>query len=98
MSKLPSGKMYHGSTTVGTSAAMLENNESALVFGVLIKAKSDNAGIVYIGARGVTANTLSTRDGMPLEAGDSLFLEMDSLHKVYAKATIANQKVFYNAI
>lgn len=98
MSKFPSGEMTHGKKTIGTSTGQISTNSRLLVFGILIKADVNNAGIVYIGNRNLTAGTAHATDGMPLEAGDSIFLEFDSLHKVYLKASAADQKVFYMAI
>ena len=58
--------------------------------GIVLKADSDNVGVVWIGDTGVVAD-----DGMPLEAGESLPFALDNSDKVYLKGTNVGDKLFY---
>ena len=82
---------------IDTTAETLKPNEVALVFGILVKAHKDNAGIVYVGPKGVTADTEPATDGYPLYAGDAVFIEIDNLIKVYVIASEANQQASFIA-
>jgi len=94
----PSGKMYHGSTAVDTTAVQISSNNWPLTFGVLVKAAADNTGKVYIGNSNVTAGTAADTDGEELSAGDAVFIEIDAVSKVYAIGSAAGQKVFWIAV
>ena len=85
-------------TDIDAAAERLKDISVPCVFGVLVTAHKDNAGIVYVGPKGVTAETNAATDGIPLEAKDSVFIEIDDLSKVYVIASIADQKAFYLAI
>lgn len=83
---------------IDTSAERLKDAHIPCVFGVLVVAHKDNAGIVYVGPIGVTAESADATDGMPLAANERIFIEIDNLNKVYVIASVANQKAFYLAI
>ena len=83
---------------IDTAAEKLTAGGSKCAFGVLVKAHKDNAGIVYVGPKGVTADTVPATDGLPLEAGEAVFIEIDAPYKVYVIASIVNQKAFWLAV
>lgn len=60
--------------------------------GVLVKALTSNTGTIYIGGSGV-----SSANGFPLEAGDSVTIPVDDANKVYAIASIDNQALAWIA-
>ena len=76
--------------TVGVAAVQLTATTFTLKFGLTIKADNDNAGDIYIGNGDVTA-----ANGVRLIAGESVTLEVDSPHRVYAIASVAAQQIQY---
>lgn len=60
---------------------------------VVIRASVTNTGTLYIGGSGV-----STSNGIPLTAGESLKLPIDDANKVYAIASVDNQALSWVAI
>jgi len=63
--------------------------------GFLFKTKGDNSGTVYIGTSAVN----SAGDyGMPLAAGESLFIEVTQASTFYLAATASSQVVYFLAI
>ena len=78
----------YGQTTIGTIETQLTTVSTPCKKGVLAKALSTNTGIVYIGKAGVTATT-----GYELTAGEAVSLEIDNVSKVFAIASVADQKV-----
>ena len=85
-------------SSIGTTALQLTGISIKCVFGVLIKAASTNTGIVYAGLAGVTAGTADATDGMELEAGDAVLIEVDNADKVWVIGSAADQKVFWAAV
>lgn len=72
-------------TTAGTRVAL---SSTSLVYDeVTITAETDNTGIVVIGGSTVVAS-LSTRQGTPLNAGDSRSYQNVDLAKVYIDSTV----------
>ena len=61
-----------------------------LVSGVLVKALASNASTVFVGPSGVTTTT-----GLELSAKESVFIEVDSLSKVYFIASTAGEGITY---
>jgi len=59
-------------------------------FAVVVRTFTDGAGIVYIGAEGVTSAT-----GFPLWPGDAIALLVDDIALLWAIASVADQKVAY---
>lgn len=80
----PVAKQY---TVTATAASVTGSVSTPLVNGIVIKAKSSNAGPVVIGAAGVTAVVNGSGTGYILEAGDSVFLAVVDLAAVYAIGT-----------
>ena len=66
-----------GEVTVGTTANNLLGS-SDLESGVRIKADAANAEAVFVGPTGVTTNT-----GFKLSANEEVFIDIDSLSKVF---------------
>ena len=91
-----SGNFDHGSNLdIGTAAEVLTATSFRCIKGVLVRAPSTNTGNVYVGKSDVTAGTAAATDGMPLEAGDAIFIEIDNPNKLYVIATVAAQKIFW---
>lgn len=92
----PSSDFEHGgNSNVGTSAEQIVIESTPAAHGVLIRAHKDNTGTVYIGKSDVTAGSADATDGMPLQAGESLTLNVDNANKVYAIGSAAGQKLFW---
>ena len=65
--------------------------------GVLITAETDNTGIIVVGGVGVVA-ALATRKGTPLAAGESCYVEVDSLARIYLDTTVNGDGVTYMVV
>tara|TARA_Y100000310_G_C20590480_1_gene767741 strand:+ start:627 stop:914 length:288 start_codon:yes stop_codon:yes gene_type:complete len=61
---------------------------------VIITAETNNTGIMVVGGSTVVA-ALSTRSGVPLNAGDSVTLYSVDLNKVYLDTTVSGDGVTY---
>ena len=73
--------------TVGTSAVRIgQFGTSKLTIGVLVKALSTNAGLVYVGMDDQVGN-----NGWELDAGDEVHISINLLEKVWAEASEADQ-------
>lgn len=70
-------KFFSGQVTVGTTANNLLGT-AELQSGVRIKADAANAESVFVGPTGVTANT-----GFKLSANEEVFIDIDSLNKIF---------------
>lgn len=67
--------------------------------GFLFKADSGNSGEVFIGTSAVTAAVQPTQSyGMPLAAGESLFVEVTKASSFYMDATTGTQYLHFLAI
>lgn len=69
---------------------------TARVSSVAITAETDNTGIIVVGDSSVVA-ALATRKGTPLNAGDTLRLDIDQLTDIYLDTTVNGDGVTYNA-
>jgi len=77
----------HTQTSVGTSAVQLGNNTA--IKGVLVKAKSTNTGIIYVGnSSGVTSST-----GFELLAGEAVLVPVSNSNLIYCIASASSQSV-----
>ena len=86
-------KLSNGVKDLTTTAAVIGNSVNLKV-GVHLKAPVTNTQTIYIGSTTlVTAGT----SGFPLEPGESLFIEIDNLNKIYAKSNATGQKVAFLA-
>lgn len=83
---------------IDTAAEILSSRDVPCIFGVLVLASTANAGRVCVGPKGVTYNTDDATDGIVLDAGDSVFIEIDNLNKVYVIASVVNQRCRYVAV
>lgn len=89
----------HGSkSSIGTSAVALIVASTPAKIGVLVKAARRNSDIVYIGNSDVTAGTADATDGLELFAGESVFIEIDNVNKLFAIAGATGQKVFFTVV
>ena len=85
------GSGISGQTTVGTSEIKLRsNNVGRLLTGLVIKADTGNAGIVYVGFNGVSTST-----GFPLSPGEQIPVSVESTDSIYVIASQADQTVHY---
>lgn len=83
---------------IDAAAERLTNANIVCVFGVLVRADTDNAGDVYVGVEGVTAGTAAATDGIRLKPGDAVSIEIDNPGKIFVIATVANQKAWWVAV
>jgi hypothetical protein len=83
-----------GQVTVTNAAQALGPNNPPLKSGVTVKALSTNTESIFIGVNGV-----ATDNGYELSPGEGIFLEIDSLNKIFHIAATAanNQKVCFMA-
>lgn len=82
------GPFSFGVATIGTTRAALAGSFTPLNTGITIKAPSGNSGTVYIGD-----STVTTSNGYPLAAGDSVQVPASDLANVYAVASGAGQPI-----
>jgi hypothetical protein len=94
-------------TATNTDAArarwgMTDNNDVPNDFsakrGFLFKADSTNAGVVFVGTSLVDADGSNVISGMPLSAGESLFVEVTRASSFNFNATASGQKLYFLAI
>lgn len=85
--------IYNGQKTVSSagSAEALASSQ-AIVSGVHIKALVDNTDVVYVGNASV-----SSSNGLELESGDSVFIEIANLATVYVDVAVNGEGVSYIA-
>lgn len=93
------GRFYHGrKQNVDAVAVVLTNSRLRLSRGVQLKADANNSATIYVGTSTVTAGTSEATDGFPLEAGEALFLPVDSPHKVFLVAAASGQAIYWLAV
>lgn len=78
-------------TTAGTAVAIASSTTCKWV---AITAETDNTGYIVVGDSGVIAS-LSTREGVPLNAGDSIVIPIDNLSDVYIDSTVSGEGVTF---
>lgn len=84
---------YHGQktvTTAGTEVVLAASQ--ALLSGVAIKALHGNTGMIYVGGNPVTSST-----GFVLDAGESIFIEINNLASVYIDSSVNGEGVSFVA-
>jgi hypothetical protein len=86
-------KLNNGTKDLTTTAVAI-GSSTTLKVGVHVKAPLTNTQTVYVGSN--TLVTLPT-SGFPLEPGESIFLEIDNISKVYAKSNSTGQKIAFIA-
>lgn len=87
-------KLYSGFKDLSSTASVIVTTSSPLKSGVHIKAPLSNTSTIYIGNSSLATSSTS---GFPLDPGESLFLEIDNLNKVFALANVTLQKINYIA-
>ena len=80
-------------TTAGTAVPLA--GVSTPITQVIVTAEIDNTNTVVIGGSGVVA-ALLTREGTPLEAGDSVTIDIDDLNKIYIDSLVSGEGVTFN--
>ena len=98
VSQAPYGAVVSGERQGSATAVQLPDVPCAMV---VISAKSDNAGSVWLGAAGVTAadGTTDTTSGLELEAGDmSPYLPVSNLNQFYIICDNAGDDITYLAL
>lgn len=78
-------------TTAGTRVALAA---STAIKTVVITAETDNTDKIVVGGSTVVA-ALATRQGTPLDPGDSLILNLDDLADVYIDSMVSGEGVTF---
>ena len=92
-----------GAISVGTTADSLADLTTNKVDvrakrGIQFKAASGNSGVIVLGGSSVAYNaTASNINGMPLAAGDTIFLEVTRLSAIHADASASGQVLHWIA-
>lgn len=86
-------KMINGTKDLTANAAAISSTTTIKV-GAHIKAPLTNTDTVYVGSSTLVTTPTS---GFPLEPGESLFIEIDNINKIYARSDSTNQKIAYLA-
>lgn len=84
-------RVVSGSVTATPSTAQVKSN-TPLNVGVTVKANSSNTAIIYIGSSSLVTNA---KDGYPLEAGESIYIECSNLNALYCRSENGNQTLSY---
>ena len=92
----PETSFDHGSNLdIDTTAEQITTTSMTANRGVIVVADPGNTGVVYLGNSDVTAGTTDSTDGIPLNAGEGVFIEINNANKIYAIASAVDQKVFF---
>lgn len=75
--------------TVGTTAVQVPTSLGASLRSLSLKSLSANTASIYIG----TSSAVTASNGWPLDAGDSIDLEIDNTTNIYAIAGAAGQRI-----
>ncbi len=78
-------------STAGTREALASSTPAKYV---VITAETDNTGVVVVGGATVVA-ALATRQGIPLNAGESVGIPCDDLADIYLDVTVGGDGVTY---
>ena len=84
--------IYNGSTDVTTAGTAVALGSSTTIKSVVVKAKYANTGTIYIGDASV-----SSSNGIELQAGDAIGIDIDDLSTVYIDASVNGEGVNYLA-
>jgi hypothetical protein len=85
-----------GTISVGNSVISLSGSVFTVKSGVHLKSKLTNTGTIYVGTNQTAMATPET-NGFPLYAGDELFIETDSLTKMFFRADTLGNTLHYFA-
>lgn len=80
-------------TTAGTRVSL--STATARVGSIAITAMQANTGVIVVGGATVVAS-VSTRQGTPLSAGDTITLDIDQLSDVYIDSTVNGEGVVFS--
>lgn len=83
-----------GRTVVTTAGTRVPLAASTACKKVDITAETDNTGIIVVGGTTVVA-ALATRQGIPLNAGDTYSIEIDNLNDINLDSTVSTDGVTY---
>jgi hypothetical protein len=86
--------LYSGYRDVPTSAAVLSTSSIRVKAGVHLKAPTTNTATVYIGTNALATSAIN---GFPLDPGESLYLEIDNINKIFVVSSSDRQKINYIA-
>ena len=90
---------WTGSKAIGNGAIVqLFSADLPVQKGVQLKADATNAGIIYVGKSNVTAASADVTDGMPLAAGEGIFIPVKDITKIYMIASQAAQEIYWMAV
>lgn len=89
-SSFPEALVY-GNNTCTTVAEQLSSTSTLLAVGVWVKAAAANTNIIYVGSD----SSVTTTNGYPLAAGESVFVSIDNLNKVWIYGGAAAQDCRY---
>jgi len=84
----------HGRKTVASAGTAEALNASTACKSVVVTAETDNTGVIVVGGSGVL-NTLASRTGTPLNAGESMSLDIGNLSAVFVDASVTGDGVTY---
>ena len=84
--------IYNGKKTITTAGTAEALASSTAVKSVVIKALYSNTGKVYVGN-----SSVSSSNGVELEAGDAIGIDIDNLNKIYIDADNDGEGVSYIA-
>jgi len=84
-------------SVIATGSTKTVHNNLQIKSGVTLKSSSNNTGNILVGSISLTNNS---SNGYPLEPGESIFLEINNLNKIYVRAEtsgndVENQTLFY---
>ena len=89
---------WTGSIAIGVAAVQILPFLYPVQKGVQIKADAANTDILYVGKKGVTAKSADVSDGIPLAAGEGIFIPIKDVTKIYIIADAAAQEVYWMAV
>lgn len=85
-----------GNQTVTTAATRVQLSASSVPCkSVSITAKDTNTGVIVVGGSTVVALAGATRRGTPLNAGDTMTIDIGNLNLLYIDATVSGEGVVY---
>lgn len=88
-----------GKTTINTRAVQILSSGTLAEEGIQILANSGNSAPVWVGfATGVTAGTVNTTDGFPLEASQTYFWRTRHIGETYVISSSSGQVVHWSYI
>ena len=87
-----------GTTAVNLATLTTNKVDVRAKRGIQFKAASGNSGTIVLGGSSVSYNaTASSINGIPLEAGDTIFLEVTRLSAIFADASASGQVLHWIA-